>query len=186
MRAHSGACASSFVSPPPYCLLPSGSPFSASMLLALTSAATAPTAASQGASKTPATPMVNGSSNTVCSPCLMLIRRTFPSLISRLVSASSRSPSTLNSSVRVCSCVGVAMGNLLSNRVIDSFTTQYQTLLYVLSPLPFPLRSTTWNAFPAYCSFRFSRPPPAAPRQRFPASPERHFRHQRRGRCPLS
>src|SRR5438552_5795078 len=98
------------------------------MLLSVTSAATAPTAASQGASKTPATPMVNGSSNTVCSPCLMLIRRTFPSLISRLVSASSRSPSTLNSSVRVCSCVGVAMGNLLSNSGIDSSTAHYQIL----------------------------------------------------------
>ena len=80
-----------------------------------------------------------------------------------LLSASLR---PLNCSVRVFSCVGVAMANVLS--VMAKLTTSLEY----------------GNAFPTYCSF--SRRPPRAPRQRFPASPERHFRHQRMGRCPLS
>src|ERR1700730_5391796 len=86
-----------------------GSTRSTTMLLSVTSAATAPTAASHGARTAPASPTVSGSSTIVCSPCLMLIRRTFPSLMSRLSSASRRSTSILNCSVRVFSCVCAVM-----------------------------------------------------------------------------
>ena len=51
---------------------------STAMVQRVTSAAIAPMAASCGASRTPTTPIVSGSSTRVRSSCLMMMRRTLP------------------------------------------------------------------------------------------------------------